>query len=131
MEGPQGIPDDARSAAEEIVRRGRRNEDLGDQAERWRRRWVRLNYLLGVPSALLAGISGVWVLNDTNDVWAGILALSAAGLAGVLAYLNPTVRVANANVRANAYWEISHRARFMGGCTHAAGRCGRNQRNAG
>ena len=111
---PEGVADAARPIAEEIARRGRRNEDLGDTAARSRRLWVALNYVLGVPAAVLAGISGlVGSLDAEQSTAAVILAFASAGLGGVLAFLNPTVGAADANARANTYWEISHQARFM------------------
>ncbi len=111
---PEGVADAARPIAEEIARRGRRNEDLGDTAARRRRLWVALNYVLGVPAAVLAGISGlVGSLDAEQSTAAVILAFASAGLGGVLAFLNPTVGAADAKARANTYWEISHQARFM------------------
>jgi hypothetical protein len=112
------VPDDIDPAAlpivTEIVRRGRRNEHLGDSQERRRRLWSGLHLMLGAPAAVLAGTSGAVILgNPDANVVAGILALASAALGALLAFLNPSQRATRAEVAANRYWLISAWVRFV------------------
>jgi hypothetical protein len=105
---PEDLDPGVRAIAEEIVRRGRRNEELGDRQELVRRRWTALNYVLGAPAAVLAAVSAAVSLNPSGPrLAAGILALASAGLGGLVAFLNPTSRAAGALASAHGHWRIS------------------------
>jgi hypothetical protein len=105
---PESVTDDLRPLAEEIIRRGRRNEDLGDTFGRRARRWVGLNYLLGAPAAMFAAIAGaITVVDPKRNLVAGVLALTAAGLGALMTFLTPAARAAGATTRATAHWRTS------------------------
>jgi hypothetical protein len=109
---PWDIPDvaetEAQSIVEEVVRRGRRNEWLGNTWWRIRSRWMVVHYLIGMPAALLAATSGGLALKESERaVLTGVLALVAAALGALLTWLNPTAKAANAVTHAYAYWRIS------------------------
>jgi hypothetical protein len=111
---PEGVNDAALPIVREIVRRGRRNEHLGDRQEGRRRLWSSLNLLLGAPAAVLAGISGAVILGDPSaNVLAGIIALASAALGALLTFLTPSQRATRAEVAANRYWLISAWVRFV------------------
>jgi hypothetical protein len=111
---PDDIQDSLLPIAREIVRRGRRNEHLGDQQESRRRRWSTLSLLIGAPAAILAGASGAVILGDPSaNVVAGIIALASAALGTLLTFLNPSQRATEAQVAANRYWLISAWVRFV------------------
>ena len=72
--------------------------------------WKFLHYALGVPSAVLAALSGVSVLNDHDDA-ALYLAAAAALLSALLTFLNPNEH-ANTHQRAgNQHNTLKNRAR--------------------
>lgn len=79
-----------------------------EQAKLWR----GVNLTLGVPSSLLAAVSGATALASTAGRFsAGVLALIAAGFGAVLTTLNASHRVNQASSAANAYLEIQTAAR--------------------
>lgn len=51
--------------------------------------WGRVQFGLGLPSAILAAITTVLAFADVG-VWAGILALIVVALASVMTFLNPS-----------------------------------------
>jgi hypothetical protein len=109
---PLGVKPELLPIIHEFVRRGRRNEDLGDNHEVVRRLWTLVNYLLGVPAAVLAGISGGVGLGDYRQL-AAVLAFVSAGLGGLLAFLNPAARISQAGRHAAAHWRIAQWARYV------------------
>jgi len=110
---PEGLGADVKPIAEEIVRRGRRNEDLGDKYGFRMRTWTSLSYIIGAPAAILAAISGVLAANGNHhNVIVGALALASAALGGLLTFLNPASHAANANARATAHWRTSIWVRY-------------------
>lgn len=65
-------------------------------------RWDRLNLLIGIPAALLAGAGGVTALADVGGGWrilAAILAVGGGSLAGVATTLNASKKAESARVR--------------------------------
>jgi hypothetical protein len=109
---PPGFKPELLPMIEEFVRRGRRNEDLGDKHEAVRRVWILVNYLLGVPAAVLAAVSGGVGLGDSRQL-AALLAFMSAGLGGLLAFINPAARISDAGRRAAAHWRIAQWARYV------------------
>jgi hypothetical protein len=51
-------------------------------------RWGYVHYCIGVPMAIMAGISGAASFYD-HSLWAGTLALLTAGLGAVQTFINP------------------------------------------
>jgi hypothetical protein len=51
--------------------------------------WNTVNYLLGLPSTVLAAVAGTASFVAGHHVLAGVLALSAAVLSGLSTFLNP------------------------------------------
>jgi hypothetical protein len=79
-----------------------------EQAKRWR----GVNLSLGIPASALAAVSGATALaSTTGRVAAGIIALIAAGLSGILTTVNAAHRTTQASAAANAYLEIQTAAR--------------------
>lgn len=79
-----------------------------EQAKQWR----SVNLGLGVPTSVLATISGTAVLaEDAYAVLAGVLALLAAAGGAILTTLNASNRMNRASAAANAYLEIQTGAR--------------------
>ena len=79
-----------------------------EQAKQWR----SVNLGLGVPTSLLAAVSGATVLSDTGyAVLGGILALAAAAGGAILTTLNASHRMNQASAAANAYLEVQTAAR--------------------
>jgi hypothetical protein len=111
---PDSIDPELRGMVAEIVRRGRRNEHLGDKRETHRRWWARMYMLLGAPAAVLAGVSGAVILGSPDsNVLAGVIALMAAALGALLGFLDAPGRARRAEIDANRYWLISAWARFV------------------
>lgn len=76
------------------------------------KRWRSVNLWLGVPSALLAAISGATGLaTTTGRLFAGIAALVAAGLGAVHTTINASQKMTQALGSANTYMEIQTAAR--------------------
>jgi hypothetical protein len=75
------------------------------EAQRRRDRWTVTHYALGVPAAVLAAMAAATGLASTaGRVPAAIIALTAAGISAVAAFLNGTKR-AQECARAAADWE--------------------------
>jgi len=111
---PEGVEPAVLPIVAEMVRRGRRNEHLGDACEKRRQRWSGLQLMLGAPAAVLAGVSGAVILgNPDASLAAGIIALASAALGALLAFLNPSERATRAEVAANRYWLISAWVRLV------------------
>jgi hypothetical protein len=105
---PEGTDPAVLPIVTEIVRRGRRNEHLGEAQDGRRRFWSRLHLILGAPAAVLAGISGAVILgNPDANIVAGVIALVSAAFGALLAFLNPSERATRAEEAANRYWLIS------------------------
>jgi hypothetical protein len=76
--------------------------------------WRMMNYLLGVPAAVLAAIAGGTGLAATkSEAVPGVLALMAGGFSAALTTLNPSRRVTQAQASANAYLELQTVARQL------------------
>lgn len=54
--------------------------------------WRAMNYLLGIPAALIGAAAGATILADADPVVAGVLALIGAALTGLMTFLNPSER---------------------------------------
>ncbi|MFB7510936.1 hypothetical protein [Streptomyces broussonetiae] len=89
---------------------------------RFRRRFWRFTHAaLGLPAAVLAGISGATGLSSTDArVPAAVLALVSAGLSAAIAFLKPEVHQRAAHARSRAYLALEVEARFA--LTQAASR---------
>jgi hypothetical protein len=104
---------DVRRIAEEIVRRGRWDEHLGKRYQLHMRIWTSLGYVMGAPAAALAAIAGFLATNSSqHNTLVGALALTSAAIGGLLAFLNPASRAANANARAKAHFRTSNWVRY-------------------
>jgi uncharacterized protein (DUF1800 family) len=76
------------------------------------KRWRGVNLGLGVPTSVLAAVSGATALADVKrGVVAGVLALLAAGFGAILTTVNASQRQNKASAGANAYLEIQTAAR--------------------
>ena len=74
--------------------------------------WNNLHLLLGLPTALIAGISGISALNH-QSLLAGVLAILVAGLTALATFLNPSQRATNHHDFGNRYNALRNRARIM------------------
>lgn len=71
-----------------------------------------VNLVLGIPASVLAAIAGVTALaTTTGRLWAGVIALTAAGFGAVLTIVNASHKATQATSAANAYLEIQTGAR--------------------
>jgi hypothetical protein len=78
------------------------------------KQWRVVNLTVGLPASVLAAISGATALASTaGRIWAGILALAAAGLGAVLTTVNASHRMNQASAAANAYLEVQTAARQL------------------
>jgi hypothetical protein len=109
---PDGLDPDVVPVAREIVRLGRRYEHWGDRQDYWRMAWESLNFALGVPAAVLAGLAGTTALDSGNATVVGILALTSAALGGILSFLNPSRRAVDSAAKARACWALVMRVRL-------------------
>ena len=76
------------------------------------KQWRGVNYGLGIPASILAGVAGATALAATTGrVAAGILAICAAGFGAILTTINASHHVNQAAAAANAYLEIQTAAR--------------------
>jgi hypothetical protein len=80
-----------------------------EQAKLWR----GINLALGVPAAGLAAVAGATALASTSGrIVAGITALAAAGLGGVVTTLNAAQRTEQAQAAGNLYLSLQSDARI-------------------
>ncbi|MFD8373514.1 hypothetical protein ACFV2Z_22520 [Streptomyces sp. NPDC059688] len=90
--------------------------DCEEQARknRFRRQFWRLTHAaLGLPAAVLAGISGATGLSSADArIPAAVLALVSAGLSAAIAFLKPEVHQRAAHARRRAYLALEVEARF-------------------
>jgi uncharacterized iron-regulated membrane protein len=104
--------------ADDVV--GKRVADLRAECEeqarknRSRRQFWRLTHAaLGLPAAVLAGISGATGLSSEGArIPAAVLALVSAGLGAAIAFLKPEVHQQAAHARRRAYLALEVEARF-------------------
>lgn len=76
--------------------------------------WRGVSLALGTAATGLAGVAGVGGLADAvGQTTAGILAIAAAGLGGVVTALNPARRAEEAHVAANGYLSLRDDARVL------------------
>lgn len=77
--------------------------------------WFYWNYLLGIPSTILAAIAGTTALGDSPDAkyWAAGIALLAAGLTALLTFLDPFKKASNHHTTAKHYEALYHEAGFL------------------
>lgn len=68
--------------------------------------WRSVNTVLGLPAAILAAVSGGTTLAGHLGIWSGVMALSAAGLSGIMTSLNPSRRWQHALSSANSYLQL-------------------------
>lgn len=73
--------------------------------------WTRVHYWIGIPTAVIAGGSGVSAFQD-KTVLAGILAIVAAALVSVATFLNPQERAENFKKAGAKYGTLRNRARM-------------------
>ncbi len=75
--------------------------------------WRGVNLALGVPAAGLAAVAGATALASTSGrIAAGIIALAAAGLGGVVTTLNAAQRTEQAQAAGNLYLSLQSDARI-------------------
>jgi hypothetical protein len=74
--------------------------------------WTSVHLLLGLPTALIAGVSGVSALSH-HTLIAGILALLVAGLAALTTFLNPSQRATNHHDFGNRYNALRNKTRIL------------------
>jgi hypothetical protein len=77
------------------------------------RRWSSLYLWLGIPSAVLAGVSGVSALSsfDNSKIITGILSILVASLTALNTFLDPSKRASNHLIASNKYDQIKDKAR--------------------
>lgn len=75
--------------------------------------WRLMNYILGVPAAVLAAVSGGLVLANSLGLLPGILALAAAGLAAAQTTINASERMTRSQTAGNAYLALQQDARVL------------------
>ena len=73
--------------------------------------WQRVHYFIGIPTAVIAGASGVSAFQE-EPIWAGVLAIIAAALASVSTFLNPQERSENFRKAGAKYGSLRNRARI-------------------
>lgn len=112
-EVPDSLDADVVPIAREMVRLGRRYEYWGDRQDHWRMAWEALNFALGVPAAVLAGVAGAIALGSGGSAVVGVLALTSAALGGVLSFLNPSRRALESAVKARSCWAVVMRIRLF------------------
>ncbi|MFE5140696.1 hypothetical protein ACFRDV_23975 [Streptomyces fagopyri] len=90
--------------------------------DRVRREFWRVTHaLLGLPAAVLAGVSGATGLSSADArIPAAVLALVSGGLTAAIAFLKPDVHQRAAHARRRAYLALEVEARFA--LTQAASR---------
>jgi hypothetical protein len=108
---PRGLPSDLAPLAEEIHRLHESTLWSSQAQFEQMKLWRSMNILLGLPAAVLAAISGgTGLAADQVTAIPSVLALLAAGFG---AGLNPSRRVSQAQVSANAYLELQTEARQL------------------
>ena len=77
--------------------------------------WKNFHYSIGIPSVILASISGVSALSqfDNHGIIAGILALTVAVLTSIYSFLNPE-EISKSNLDAgNRYLTLRNQSRIF------------------
>lgn len=112
---PNDSPEDATRRKSIDVELGRLEESCRYSAQgqfEQTKLWRTVNYGLGIPASILAGVAGATALaSTTGRVTAGILAIAAAALGAILTTINASHHVNQASAAANAYLEIQTAAR--------------------
>lgn len=75
-------------------------------------RWETYHYLVGLPSALLAGLSGISAFND-YPIMAGILAIFSTALTSILTFLKPSERSEHHKSIGNQYLSLRNKTRLF------------------
>ena len=75
------------------------------------RSWSKTHFSLGLPTAVIAGLSGVSALQDA-PLLAGGLAIIAAALASVMTFVNPSERAAAHHATGTKFNSLRNRARI-------------------
>jgi len=77
--------------------------------------WNNLHLVLGLPTALIAGISGISALSGFNhhSLLAGALAILVAGLTALTTFLNPSQRATYHHDFGNRYNALRNKARIL------------------
>ena len=75
-------------------------------------RWEKCHYWVGLPSTLLAGLSGISAFND-YPIMAGILAISSTALTSILTFLKPSERSEHHKSMGNQYLSLRNKARLF------------------
>lgn len=79
-------------------------------------RWKSLNYVLGVPAAVISGLAGASALSqfDHHNVVAGVLSLGVAALTAVVTFLNPSEQAAIHKGFGSRYNTLKNQCRVAG-----------------
>lgn len=75
-------------------------------------RWEKYHYLVGLPSALLAGIAGISAFNDC-PILAGVLAILSTALTSILTFLKPSERSEHHKSIGNQYLSLKNKTRLF------------------
>jgi hypothetical protein len=74
--------------------------------------WNNTHLLLGLPTALIAGVSGISALSH-HTLIAGVLSLTVAGLTALTTFLNPSQRATNHHDFGNRYNALRNKTRIL------------------
>lgn len=77
--------------------------------------WHKIHLWLGLPAAIISGVAGVSALStfDKHNVIAGVLALLAAGLGALNAFLNPAEKASLHHNFGNDYNALRNESRVV------------------
>lgn len=75
-------------------------------------RWEKCHYWVGLPSTLLAGLSGISAFND-YPIMAGVLAISSTALTSILTFLKPSERSEHHKSISNQYLSLRNKTRLF------------------
>ena len=90
---------------EDCIHSGKSQFNAGD-------RWRGLNLLLGVPSVIMGATAGTAFMKSAPDI-AGVLALMAAALTGLITFLKPSERAASHKSAGDQYLALRNDARVF------------------
>jgi hypothetical protein len=100
--------------AKELRIAGEKSEFTADLQFKVAEHWRRVNLWLGIPAASLAAVAGAAALASTaGRIPAGIIALIAAAMGAVLAFLNPAEEALKAAEAANDQRAIVARSKQL------------------
>ena len=76
------------------------------------KRWGKIYLWLGIPTAIIAGISGVSAFEDKKLI-AGVLAIIAAALASIYTFLNPSEKAQSHYTAGFKFTSLKNKARIF------------------